>query len=361
MEIDKIQFVLRVKMDIPKIIQQLPINVIHRMKMEKTYIVLTKYINGMIGSAKETSKYYPLVRNNRFYGNEYVLKKYCGVKQSLYAIIEHGLYLGNNCAKVGLSHEWELGCILTYGDYRKKIINEVFPDYYCETVGPLIHYAQEDLEYRRSIESMLVKDKKTLLFFPVHGNTLFSPHYNMYDIIDRIKTIASERECLNIIVSVMDEDMEKIKSAMNDLADIYNVIITRCVNRFDETFLGKQKALINLSDITVSNNLGTLLGHCIYLNKPHILLQQEIDYQGNAEVLDREFGKVNRSENWRSDFENEKIMFQNIFNENTYEITQEQKDICEYYWGFSKIKSTHELKAIFEMCYRKSREYIEQK
>jgi hypothetical protein len=81
------------------------------------------------------------VRNNAQYGNEYILRKYADYTEDLLAMIEHGIYFGNNKEKVGRKEEWDLGSIITFGDYRKNIISKVYPNYKVVCVGPLIHYA----------------------------------------------------------------------------------------------------------------------------------------------------------------------------------------------------------------------------
>lgn len=176
---------------IPDIIQILPLNIITRMKIERRYILLAKKINRILGRKKDTDcSYYPLVRNNRFYGDEVLLRKYSKEKDFLYAIIEHGLYFGNNTAKVGNLSEWELGCILTLGDYRKELINREYPDFYCETIGPLIHYADIDIDYMNTLKDKICRDKRTLLFFPVHGNENFAPIYDARVTLNKILSIA---------------------------------------------------------------------------------------------------------------------------------------------------------------------------
>ncbi len=335
---------------IPDIIQILPLNIITRMKIERRYILLAKKINRILGRKKDTDcSYYPLVRNNRFYGDEVLLRKYSKEKDFLYAIIEHGLYFGNNTAKVGNLSEWELGCILTLGDYRKELINREYPDFYCETIGPLIHYADIDIDYMNTLKDKICRDKRTLLFFPVHGNENFAPIYDARVTLNKILSIADEKNCYNIIICVYYENINMYGKICDEMKND-RITITTCGNRYDEKFLCKQKALISLADITMSNSLGTHIGYCIYMNKPHILLPQNFSYEGNEKEIKREFGKANRSENWEKDYKKEERLFQEIFSIKYEKITDEQLRICEYYWGINKVRTKEEIKDIYDKC-----------
>lgn len=342
---------MNLSIDIPELIQKLPISVVLRMKLERNYIMAVKGMKNFCGIAEESgSAYYPLVRNNRLYGDEYLLRKYSGSKEYLYGIIEHGLYFGNNSTKVGLKHEWELGCILTSGSYRKDLITQVFPDYYCETIGPMIHYAELDEEYYTYIKAQLRTGSQTLLFFPVHGSALYKPKYDKELALKEILKLAEENNCENILLCVYVTDISEFKEVISKIGLENRFIVVSCGNRYSEKFLCRQKAIILASDISASNNLGTHLGYCIYLGKPHILLPQEFYYSGDRKALENEFSAQNRSNNYEDDFGQEKIMFQEIFNRGCRFITENQVQLCDYYWGFSKVKTPDEIHEIFEIC-----------
>lgn len=339
-------------MDILKLLHKMPLPVITRMRIEKNYIINAKKIKKlMIQKSDNTSTYYPLVRNNRLYGNEELLRKYSGINEELYAIIEHGLYFGNNIQRVGNDFEWELGCILTNGKYRKDLLNKYYPDYYCETIGPLIHYAKTDQDFKKDLKSKIKEGERTLLFFPIHGNEYFSPKYDTEKTIQKILKIANKHDCYNIIICVyygnLDLFNEIVKKIGND-----RILVATCGNRYDSNFLCKQRAMIELSDLTISNNLGTHLGYCIYFKKNHILLPQDFSYEGDSKAISIDFGEANRSKNWSKDYKEEIRKFQSIFNGNQEEITDEQMELCNYYWGFSEIKSPEEIVNIYHKCKR---------
>ena len=47
-------------------------------------------------------------------------------------------------------------------------------------------------------------------------------------------------------------------------------------NIYGEFFYNRLKTIINLSDYTISNKLGTHVGCCLFLNKPHTIYQSDI-------------------------------------------------------------------------------------
>ena len=60
----------------------------------------------------------------------------------------------------------------------------------------------------------------------------------------------------------------------------------------DPLFLSRLKSIIQLSDLTMSNNVGTHLGYCIYLNKPHWIVRQKIgNTSHNQKHLERELNQ----------------------------------------------------------------------
>ena len=342
--------------DIPSYILRLPIPAILRMELSRGCLLTVNRINKVLGRNRPYEKYYALVLSNRWYGNEYLLRCYAGIDEDLYAIIEHGLFFGNNSAKVPHPLEWELGCILTYGDYRKELINRIYPDYYCETVGAPILYADDDICFRQKVMDDLQMAGKILLFFPAHGQTDLMQRFDIESLVERLIALASENECDNIIVCTYFTDDELFRQ-LRDKARGIQIATYSCGDRFDQDFLLRQHALISLSTVTASNSLGTHVGNCVGLQKPHVILKQEITYEGNTE---REFGKNFRSANWKDQFAIETEMFENMFapTGKKAELTQEQYQFCDYYWGFSKKKTPEEIREIYKKCHKYALEFI---
>lgn len=332
-------------------IRKLPIPVIPRMKLERACSKAMRKAKAVLGNPVEHEiSYYPLVWNNRLYGNEFLLRRYAGLAEDLYTIIEHGLFLGRNSAKVSLKHEWELGCILTGGNYRKDLIKEYYPDYYCEAIGPMIHYAREDGQFKEEISSQLEPHEKTVLLYPMHGNDFFSPVYNIPGSMDEMIKKADELGCRNVIVCVYYRHMPMFEELMQKYRQGRSIIVTTNGNRYNVDFMDRQKTQIALADYTISNSLGTHVGFCLYMGKPHVILPQAYTFSGDEKAMGRDFGKDNRSSNYYDDFKKEEDMFHRLFNGDHVEITEEQYRVCDYYWGFSQTKTSEQIREIAENC-----------
>lgn len=100
-------------------------------------------------------------------------------------------------------------------------------------------------------------------------------------------------------------------------------------NRFDPRFLSRQKDLIELSDMTMSNDLGTHVGYSVALNRPHYMFKQKVELN-----LVKEDAKiVAELRKTRSDFDNEHDLIQKAFGEYRQVITEEQRKLVAFYWG----------------------------
>lgn len=332
--------------------QKLPLSVIQKQRTRKEYNLIKYRINRLLGGNKEYGNisFQPLVTSNRLFGNEYLISRFAGMNEDLYAIIEHGLFFGNNTQKVLNPFEYDLGCILTYGEYRKELIQRVFSDYYCETIGAPILYADNEEMYRQRIISELQLSGKTLLFFPVHGVIIVKAKFNVDTLADRLLSLASENGCCNIIISnYLLTPSDNLYQSLRNKAKGIKVFMYSCGSRFDQEFLFRQRAMISLSAITASNSLGTHIGNCVGLHKPHVILKSEITYEGDTE---KEFGEKARGANWKEQFAIEQDLFEKTFPypSGQLTLTEEQYKLCDYYWGFSKKKTPEEIREIYRQC-----------
>lgn len=346
-------------MDIPQKIQKLPISVIKRMKIERLYIKSAKRITRAFSTNHDESLFYPMVRSNRYYGDEFLLRRYAGINRDLYALIEHGVYFGNNTRKIPFEHEWELGCILTNGDYRLRLLKEEYSNYYCEAIGPLILYAPGNDNLKNKLSEEMKINGRVLLFFPAHGLGYVSPVYSIDYLATKLIKIAEINNCKNIIVSTYNSNDEIIRKLKEKKSGI-NIQNYSCGGRYNQDFLINQRAIIELSTVTVSNALGTHLGNCVALNKPHILIHQDISFEGDVES---EFGKKSKSDNWKTQYQKEVSDFEKMFNqsESPAILSPEQYSFCDFYWGFSHKIKPEEMIEIYRKCFEYSTKFIRHK
>ena len=98
-------------------------------------------------------------------------------------------------------------------------------------------------------------------------------------------------------------------------------------HQLDIYFLSRLKSIIELSDYTVSNSVGTHLGYCIWMNKPHYIIDDQIINETN----ERDYKKIG-----------------SFFLTYTEQIQPEQYAVVEKYWGFDSVRTSEELKSILK-------------
>lgn len=331
-------------------IKKAPISSINRMRLEKFYITYSEKIKNLLGINTNLSKYVPLSQMNRCFGHEYLLRRYANTKDNLYSIIEHGLYFGNTTSKVGEKEEWAFGNILTNGKYRLDLIKKIFPEYYCESIGPMIHYAEINNSY---IEPIIRKTKpgKTMLFFPIHAIESTMYDYDRENSFCKIIEISKKLGCTNLIICSFHNEIDIIESVVKKINLDINIIVTTCGKRYNENFLDVQKSLISISDYTSSSikedYIGTCIGYCVYMNKPHVIIMESMKTIGNENAIREEKENTARDEDA---YKQEAHTFYDLFKEPKETLTKEQYDLCDYYWGFSEIKSKEEIASLFYKC-----------
>lgn len=278
-----------------------------------------------------------LTSSGGYYGQEQWLKKYCGYKDPIYAHIEHGVYFGDNPTKVGWKPEWDLGNVVTFGDSRYTLLKELYPDYNILRVGPRVHYAPTDMDYYKEIKSKLIPNEKTMVLYPHHSIGDDKHSYNTKVFIDGAFKVADSFGIKNILISLHPTDFEH--GADLQYKDTNVILVTG--GAANEGFLPRLRAIMQLADLTYSNALGTHVGYSIYLGTPHIL-----NLESNPPANKGEF-----SSKVRERFYEEQSLFTSVFSgKNGLTITNEQRELCDHYWGFSHVKSPEELYKGLEYC-----------
>lgn len=265
---------------------------------------------------------------NDWYGHASNLKTYLGLEKNYQFkfILEHGLYLNDQVDNLDV--EADLPTIITYSDYRLKILREYRPNMF--SIGPFIHYAKSYLT-----DGEIEKEKKrlgeSLLFFPAHSTPVIGFEYDIKKLCRKIKKIAGDRT-VRICLYWKDILLGRHKT--------YQDFGFECVtagHMLDPLFLPRLKSLISISDLTASNIVSSHVGFCIYMNKPHIVISEEL--------------KMKTSRNWNKrineGFKSEGyVEVLEEFSKLNYKITQKQKNLITKYWGSDRTRTKAELKKI---------------
>lgn len=277
-------------------------------------------------------------RGNCFYGAAYWMQRYAGVKTALKACVEHGVYFGNYVNEAELDGSG-LPCLITFGPARVSHVAEV-SDVPVIPVGPYIAYASDYLsqEETNGIKALL---GNTLLVFPSHSVDRVKVRYEIDDLIAEIKRVTAAHSIDSVLVCLYYRDI------LNGAAEAYEqheFTVVTAGYREDVLFLSRLRSLIGLADLTMSNGVGTHVGYCAYLGKPHYVYRQEklFEADGSADAIefDNPYKKLAEQEKTEvaqafDSFENDLLTINGV---------------CEKYWGFRNVLANSKMAELIELC-----------
>ena len=285
--------------------------------------------------------YFPIekIKDANFYGHLHSLKKYAGVDKITHSI-EHGLYLGNYVPYATFLKTTK--SIITFSENRKKHLRNANIKKPIITIGPYIHYA-EPLLSDKDFNEIKKSIGRTFLLFPTHSIKNIDVEIEIEDLISKVKKTAKDFDTIMVCFYYKD--------ILNDIFPEYfmkaGFKIVTAGNIYDINFLSRLKSIIQLSDFTASNNVGTHTGYCIYLNKPHFIFKQNINYKKENSLSTINYRNSKQLES----MEEEKNDILKEFTYFSHEITDNQRKIIDKYWGISSIKSPNELKDLLSEKY----------
>ena len=279
------------------------------------------------------------VIDNNLYGYANYLKKFAGIQHDLKAYMEHGLFLGRVVHQD--QYHWHFPKIITMSEGRRDILKEKIPHKESVAIGPYIHYAPS-LYSVDEMKSLKKKLGKVLLVYPFHSMKNVKSSFNEHDLIDEIKRVAKNFDSVLISLYYLDA-LDKNKQAAYASEGFH---LVSAGHKFDPNFVARQRAHIELADLTMSNGMGTQTGFCIYLNKPHYIFQQRINQKAISNLEDKRF----RESSAISDQELvalQRQYFSDLFGELRSDISPKQREKTSDFWGFESIKTKEELKNIW--------------
>lgn len=260
------------------------------------------------------------VKDSNFYGQSYAIKTFTGLLKLGFAI-EHGLYYDDYIPIASFYRTTRK--IITFSSKRKKMIQNKLRKPVI-VIGPYIHYARPLLN-----ESEIAEIKKTygkiLLFFPSHSCVDGRQTYDVMKTIAKLKEIRLKGGFQSVFVNMYYFDI-----LYTDYANYYakaGFKIVTAGHQLDINFLSRLKSIIELSDYTVSNSVGTHLGYCIWMKKAHFIIDDIIIHGTKP----KDYKKI-----------------ESFFLNYSEKIQPEQYDIVSEYWGFEFVKTSEVLKSILE-------------
>ena len=265
---------------------------------------------------------------NFFYGNDLAIANYDStfVANRKGCVIEHGLYLGEAICPRDFSKE--VKTVYTFSEYRENAIRSSgisgIESVNIKKVGPYICHT-DNFYSPKLIENYKAQLGSVLLVFPSHSIEDIHIQVNHDQFIADIKSIAQNYK--TVIICVYWKD---ILDGLHIKYQESGFTIATAGHRSDPRFLSRLKDLIEISDMTMSNNIGTHVGYCIAMNRPHYIKEQEIVYTG--EGVEKEF-KNRNSDHYKSIVNYEKRLLFDAFSSVKPKITPKQQELVDHFWG----------------------------
>ncbi len=268
--------------------------------------------------------FHPIPESNLF-GHSEILKNFINNKSDLVNLhIQHGVILGDLVQDI-MKNSFA-STIITYSKKRQEKIEQVTGKKVI-AIGPYIRYAKNRLS-KSEFADMKSKYGKTLLVFPAHSSvdrTKIS--FNQLQLINKINKIKEQHNVKTVFINLFysDCDAESIGYYQS-----YGFEVCSAGFWLSENFVHNLKTIIELSDITMSNRMGTHIGYCLALNKPHFVFKQEHNEQfvGSRSVDDKI--QTDKYE-YLTNIESHKI--ESVFLNDDFIITKDQIDIVNEFWG----------------------------
>lgn len=212
--------------------------------------------------------------------------------------------------------------IYTYSEHRKGFIEQYLNSKglsrSVHAVGPYIMGA-ENFHSTGELERIKKQYGKILLVYPSHSIDTIKAEYDIAALINEID--AKKNDFDSVFVCLHWKDIQNEERLLKYQNSGF-VVISNGLGS-DPYFLSRQKDIMMLSDMVMTNGLGTHIGYAICLNRPVYFFQQNkyhTDEKGN--VLD-----IN------SKVESTEKLFMKAFQNYSFDITPDQLDLVAKFWG----------------------------
>lgn len=257
------------------------------------------------------------------YGNYKAIENLIHRKFSfVFDYLEHGISYSDDIVSVsslGYADRFCVKNVYTYSEERVRVIER-----YLQTknitknvkeVGPYILGA-DNFHSEKKRQKFKNKYGKILLVFPAHSMETLKSNYDIQQLMDEVDRRSDSFDTVFVCLHWLDlKDEEKKRQ----YARRGHILVSNG-KPSDPYFLSRQRDLIELSDMVMTNALGSYIGYSVCLNKPVYFYNQIITLTGDTSL--------------RAEKDNITIeRFKKVFGEFSFAITQEQLDLVYPIWG----------------------------
>lgn len=238
--------------------------------------------------------------------------------------LEHGVCFINtpeSARLLGYVDRKFVKTIYTYGPVRKRLIEEYLQKKKLKrnvvSIGPYIKGASN---FYSANELKKIKSKygKILLVYPQHSIEDIKVNYDFWNLVQEINKRKSDFD--NVFVCLYWKDI-LLHPEYVDKYKSEGFVVVSNGHRSDPKFLSRQKDLIELSDMMLTNGLGTHIGYSVCLNKPVYFYHQTVEITNDSSL----------STNYQlTDIE---ALFVQRFGDYSFQIREDQRELVRQYWG----------------------------
>ena len=265
---------------------------------------------------------------NAYYGHADLLKRFCGwpVERPICVGIPHGVRFDDGFGPADFPECFPV-CLVP-SDARAEVLRAKL-DRQFHAIGPMIHYAQSLLS-AEDTAAVRARLGRTLLVFPTHSTHWVDTDVDQAAFFRLIEEWAEGFQTVLICVYWKD--------VLRGIAPAYRRAGWHCVTAghiYDPLFLRRLRSLIELSDVTAANNLGTHLGCAVHFGKPCWL--QTMPVQRIAKQPFRRIGIVR-----------DEPVYQEVFGSRNLVVSPPQRALVETLWGSAAVRTADEICALLE-------------
>lgn len=266
------------------------------------------------------------VPENNYYGNALALGSICDTTNCYNTVIEHGLFFGSYVPEDYKSYD----TILTFSEYRKKIIRNKYPNKEVIVTGPYIEYIAP-LTLNEKDKQLIIDFNKILLVIPAHSINSVHVDFNSKKMVEDIMSFKEQHSFDTVLVCLYWKDVLLGADKYYKNLGIQTVTAGHI---YDINFLARLKTIISLSSYVLTNTVGTHIGYSICLNKPlQIIKDVSLTYiEGNNNIAAKNELELRKNQDKETydaairEIENEFLIYNNG-------ISSKQSQCINKFWG----------------------------
>lgn len=268
----------------------------------------------------------PFFNSVLLYGNNKAIESITKRKFSLLRdYVEHGVCFYDtpeSTMLMGYADRMGIQNIYTFGTHRKALIEEYLQSRGLRknviAVGPYIIGAS-NFHTEQELQAIKQKYGKILLVYPSHSINAVQAEYDEQSLISEIGSHVMDFD--SVFICLYWKDILNTGRLQKYRNSGYTIVCNGLGS--DPFFLSRQKDIIMLSDMVMTNGLGTHIGYAVSLGKPVYFFHQ------NKQISDENGNLISVNKN----YEHVEEHFKKVFSRYSFDITYEQQCLVEKYWG----------------------------